>query len=395
MSDIHNYRRRVETRLKALKTEDISECNKELISKFLDDCYSDRLTEGRIYKHLYHLIRIVKFLNKDLDKADIEDIKKLIRDIESFRYGKDKPYTEHTKKDFRISIKKFYKWLNGGKTCPEHVNWITLSIKNHRKKLPEELLTQDDVKQMIKAADNPRDKALLFTLYESGCRIGEMLDLKLKHIQFDKYGVQLIVNGKTGSRRVRIILACDYLKYWYENHPDRTNPEAYLWVNMATNKRGYKIAYPSIAKRIKEIAMKAGIKKKVNPHNFRHSRATYLANRLTEPQLCQIFGWTLSSRMPATYVHMSGRDVDNALLKIYGIKENGDDEIITCPRCKSENKPIAKYCNNCGIPFNLETAMSDEEERSRYDDMMSKLMEEMLKDPEIKKKMKNIIQNLK
>lgn len=40
---------------------------------------------------------------------------------------------------------------------------------------------------------------------ESCCRIGEILSLKIKNIQFDEYGIVLTVNGKTGMRRVRII----------------------------------------------------------------------------------------------------------------------------------------------------------------------------------------------
>ncbi|RLF00099.1 MAG: hypothetical protein DRJ59_07465 [Thermoprotei archaeon] len=44
--------------------------------------------------------------------------------------------------------------------------------------LSEELLTEEEVKRLVKHATNLRDKALILTLYESGCRIGELLSLR-------------------------------------------------------------------------------------------------------------------------------------------------------------------------------------------------------------------------
>lgn len=386
MSDIHQYDQKVAKRIEKVKQlSDINERNKELLLKFVDDCFAERLTAGRVYKHIYHMLIIVRILGKDADKADKDDIKRLMRTIETSNSVHQKPYSEHTKKDFRITVKKFYKWLNNG-VCPDTVSWIKIDIKNNQKRLPEEILSQEEIKGLIKAANNPRDKALIFVLYETGCRIGEIVDMMVKHIQFDKYGAQMIVNGKTGPRRVRLITSCDYLRYWLENHPDRKNPDAYLWVTISTNRRGLRLPYTAVRKILKQTANKAGIHKKVNPHSFRHARATHLAGKLTEIQLCSLFGWTLSSRMPATYVHMSGRDMDGALLKIYGLKQDGQEETITCPRCKHENKPLAKYCIECGMPLSLDIALKDQEERSKYDDVMSKLMEN--------EKVKNIIKEV-
>lgn len=62
----------------------------------------------------------------------------------------------------------------------------------------------------------------------------------------------------------------------------------------------------------KKAARKTKIRKRCNPHIFRHSRATLLAQHLTEAQLKQVFGWTQSSKMASVYVHLSGRDNDDA-----------------------------------------------------------------------------------
>jgi hypothetical protein len=71
--------------------------------------------------------------------------------------------------------------------------------------------------------------------------------------------------------------------------------------------------------RLNKIAKKAGINKRIHPHLFRHSRATYMANFLTEAQMNAYFGWVQGSSMPSIYVHLPGCDIDDAVLKANGI----------------------------------------------------------------------------
>lgn len=369
MVDLHNYRKRVDTYLRKIRESDICEPNKVLLYKFADDCLSERLTYGRVYKHLYHLIKIGRLLEKEFALADIEDIRRIMRFIET---GPDE-YSESTKKDFRITVKKFWKWLNGG-TCPDIVKWIKIEPKLNERRLPEEILAPGEVRALVQAADNPRDKAFIMVLYESGCRICEMMTIQLKHVHFDEYGAQLTVRGKTGSRRVRIILGCDYLRYWLENHPLRKNFEAFLWTNLGNRYKGGRLSYQIMNKRMKGIASRANVHKRVNFHAFRHARATHLADKLTEVQLCEVFGWTLGSKMPRIYVHLSGRNVDDALLRMHGLKTREDESHVYCPRCKTTNNLIDRYCSKCGLPFGLEVALNAEEDRKRYDDAMTNLM---------------------
>lgn len=79
--------------------------------------------------------------------------------------------------------------------------------------------------------------------------------------------------------------------------------------------------------KLQRIAKKAGISKQIHPHLFRHSRATYMANYLTEAQMNVYFGWAQGSDMPGVYVHLSGRDVDDAILKANGVIEKEEQKI--------------------------------------------------------------------
>ena len=63
--------------------------------------------------------------------------------------------------------------------------------------------------------------------------------------------------------------------------------------------------------------------------------------------------------MAATYVHLSGKDVDNAVLKANGILDEKGDPLIpkltikVCYKCHEKNEATAKYCNRCASPLGL------------------------------------------
>jgi len=233
-----------------------------------------------------------------------------------------------------------------------------------KEKLPEDLLTQEDVEKLLTAATNLRDKAFIALLYESGARKGELLSIQIKHVVFDERGaVVTLPKGKTGARRIRIVFASGYLHNWIDNHPDRQNPNAFLWAS--TKYPDKAMAYRTVWGNLQRLAKKAGIHKRVNPHSFRHARATHLAKDLTEQQLKVYLGWTAGSNMAATYVHLSGKDIDDAILKANGIeipieqKKDNVLKIIKCPRCKEIQDSKAQFCFKCGLPLTTEATNTE------------------------------------
>jgi site-specific recombinase XerD len=281
--DPHGYKTQLEKVLARIMADpSLPEKNKEAIKKFWENCFIEGISTGRIARYLYDLRHISKWLGKEFETATKEDIKSVIGKIEQETYrkkGYNVPYQESTKRDLRITIRKFYMWLRGTEDYPEEVRWIkSTGRKCQRVKLPEEMLSEEDIKNLINATANLRDRAFVAILYESGCRIGEMLFLRLKHIKFDQYGAQLLVDGKTGYRRIRIIASAPYLTEWINKHPKKDDPEASLWIT-----HSYKtISYRSLRDMLEKLAKKAGVRKKMNFHNFRHSRATYLASISTD-----------------------------------------------------------------------------------------------------------------
>ena len=136
---------------------------------------------------------------------------------------------------------------------------------------------------------------------------------------------------------------------------------------------------------LKEVALRSGIRKDVNPHNFRHSRASYLANKLKEPQMRMFFGWAKDSDMTGTYVHLSGRDIDDAILEVHGMKNHEPQSpektlaTKTCPRCEKVNGATDTICLKCGLPLN-EKEMMEIGNKNKIMDIVERIIEAKLEE---------------
>jgi site-specific recombinase XerD len=311
-----------------------------------------------ILKNMYCISVFAKYMpsSAQYSKATKEEIASAIAKVE----GSD--YSSRTKQNVKITVKAFYKhFLGEDYYYPKQVAWIKATAKSNKKMLPEDILDEDEVLSMIEAADNARDKAIIALLYDSGIRVGELLSLRKKDVDLNNEIAHVIVNGKTGMRKVPILFSAPYLSNYLEIVRDKELNE-HLWTAIGTWKEHNKLVEPAAIRKLLQIAGKrAGIRKRIYPHLFRHSRATYYANKLTEQQLKAFFGWTGDSKMVSTYVHMSGRDIDDAVLQAYGKKPR---EALApkltekvCPRCRFANGIDFLHCKRCGAPLDARAAV--------------------------------------
>ena len=331
---LYDWDKRLEGSIQLIKKDTgLSNHNKTQLLKFKRFLLVEKgLKPVRVVKYMSTLRIVLGWLgDRSCTDADKEDLLCIVEKIDSNGF---KDWTKH---DYKLVVRIFWQWL--GKD--DLVSWIKLN-KVHNSKLPEELLTSDEIQDMANAAKNARDRAIIAALYESNTRIGEFGSLRIKHIVFEiireTLTAVLIVNGKTGMRRIRIVQSAPYLQEWIRQHPHGDDPEAWVWVNSNVRKSSKPIVYQSFNLVLKGCAERAGIKKNVHPHLLRHSRSTYLANHLTESQLCYYSGWVIGSDMAATYVHLSGRDIDNTILEMNqlgavketpnGVKETPIDSVI-------------------------------------------------------------------
>lgn len=377
--DIHGYGTRINSALQIIERNNPNEDNRADLLEFYEYLVASGLSRGRILKYLYHLQKMGGWLGKSFKDATKKDIIKLVQIIET------QDYTPHTKHDYKIVVKRFYQWLRSSDGYPEEVRWIKSTIKMNDSTIPEELLTVEEIKKLIETTEHPRNKAIVSALYESGCRPSEFLSFCIKHVVFDKYGAQLTIpRGKTGMRKIRLVASVPNLAAWIGMHPLRDDPGAPLWVGIGTSNRNRLFLYRTLVKCLVEIGQKAGLKKKLYPYIFRHTRATHMANHLTEAQMCQYFGWVQGSKMPRTYVHLSGRDLDGPILQMHGIiKEEKKKDTFSpkvCLRCNTVNPPSGKFCARCGMALDEYTALMLERKQEISNNKINRLLTLMLQD---------------
>ena len=320
--------------------------------------------------HVQALLNLSRLLQKNWSEVSRKDIDELVFKIMD-TYADERGQETWSSFDLKKVLKIFVRWIRLGSRDfkevgdPEETKHVKLRpVKDKLSR--EDLITEDDSNRILYACgENARDRAFIDCHYEDGTRPGEILNLQIKHVIFDKYGAILKVDGKTGTRNVRLIRSVPNLANWCNVHPMNNNPEAPLWIMIKEEKYGNPLIYAGASKMLKIRCQKAGIKKRVNLKIFRHSEATDTAKFLTEAQLRKRHGWSPISRMPARYVHMVDADVEKAIFERYGIKKK-DQEVSSQPQkckiCDMYNSSESILCTKCGKPLDLKIAISREEE---------------------------------
>ena len=231
--------------------------------------------------------------------------------------------SDFTLRSYITRVKALVRWANDGDLPPWLAGergsiWDLYSTGEH---LRDKVLRPEELEALLNACGNPRDRAILAILAETGLRIGELLSMRLRDVEALQDGsFRLRVRGKTGLRVVVAIRSAPALSEWLEAHPRREYPEAPLWTTL---RKPFRPLRPkAFREHLRHLARKAGLSRPVSPHMFRHTRMTQLARVLTEQELKVVAGWTMSSRMASIYVHLSGRDAEAALRKAIRAGEN-------------------------------------------------------------------------
>lgn len=148
------------------------------------------------------------------------------------------------------------------------------------RKLPS-VLTIDDINSLIGAIDlstdnGTRNKAMLETLYSCGLRASELTGLRISSLYLDVEFIKVL--GKGDKERLVPIgsEAIKHIKIYQENVRVHVNIQPGHEDVLFLNRRGKQLTRVMLFTIVKDLAKKAGIKKNISPHTFRHSFATHL-----------------------------------------------------------------------------------------------------------------------
>lgn len=387
--DIHKFAEIYQRKIKAVENSlELSETNKRLILAFDRQAHLEGLSVPR-KSTIISLLNVLatRYLPKDFFDVTMKDLQNAVIKIDQ------SDYSQWSKHGYKSLIKKFYSWVEYGdeyrtkvrlRGFPERVSWLstTISKKDRPRVQASNLLTEEEVRKLIDSAQHPRDKAFVSLLYELGARIGEIGNLTVGSISKDKYGYLVELKGKTGTRTPIAIMSAPHLTTWLNAHPDKGNPDAPLWVQKSGNHQHKKMMYGALRMFVRRLVKRAGIRKRVYPHLFRHTRVTHLQNnQISDSQAKVFFGWNPASQMLAEYSHLVSRDANNAILDMYGIQrkdeQNSKLSPRQCPMCGEINGSSALFCQKCAQVLDVKTAISMDEKRREYDEMINLF----LKDP--------------
>lgn len=358
----------------------IDPTNRRHLEKYVRHQKLRNLKNSTIWIKVWKIYPFLKYQNfTDLAAATPTD-------IENYYLDRREHVSPATLRGDILELKLFYRWLSPDRQM------ITFTPKKQTPRLPvDQLITRADVQKLVGACDTQRDRALIMLLWDSGCRISEILDLNVGQVQFDRYGAAMIVDGKTGRRRIRLTSSVGDLQNWINQHPYNTDPNAPLFVTYnrygTTKKR---LSGQTVRNRLKLLEKKLNLSKSIHPHAFRHARLTDLTKQgFNEMELRTIAGWEPSSAMPAVYVHLSGVDVEQKILEKAGVLDPADDDhddpdlaARRCPRCRYLNAPDALYCDRCSLALTPEAAAEVESARTEMtrEAVRDMIREEMMRE---------------
>ena len=379
----------------------ISPKNKEMIQKVLE-YKRGYITEHAVLKYKWDLTRFAHVLEKDYDQATMEEITK----VGGLLLQSD--FSTKTKQDIIGSVKCAYRlWFGKNAFYPEQVCGLKRPTSRTSLKLPEEMLSEEQTYNIIKACSNTRDKFYIALCGLDGAlRPVEACNIKWGDIKKDKYGhfIRIYTAKKSGNketRTVRLIKSEPYFIQWSHDYPGEKKDDKFVFVNFVNRKRIDEHSLRSLFKRIKK---KTGIKMRLYPYLLRHSLITRMSKdpRIPITVLKKFIGHSLRTNTIAEYQHIGDEDLKDMQLEINGITKTEEDkpkEIkpIECPKCKTKNEFDAEFCVLCNQALSQKRRIQNEEELKEFNKrvaLMTQKQRLMTMELEKRKKLDKLLEKI-
>ncbi len=300
----------------------------EYLSEFLENIeYQKGYSSNTVTNYEIDIEEFIEFLDKEninkLNKIDYNIVRKYLMDLY------DKKYKRNTVSRKLSSLRSFFKYL-----CQKEIVEINpfnlISSPKKEKRLPKFLYNEEIEKVFdvpnLKTSLGQRDRLILELLYDTGIRVGELVNIKIDDINKSNKTIRILGKGN----KERIVMYGVYLEDILENYlndgrVDLLNGKKsnYLIINA----RGEAITTRGVRYIIDGIIKKACITTHATPHTLRHTFATHLlengADLLTVKELLghsslsttQIYTHITNERLRNVYLHSHPRAQKNCSQK--------------------------------------------------------------------------------
>lgn len=310
-----------------LVSKTISVADKTAVCRLMDRLLATQVKRDRAKKYFDNLrLMVERGWVQTYQNVTEEQLYHCLTEIEL-----NKDFGIWTKRDYKLALKLILKDMNN-----PLADIIKPNKDRGKQQLPQQYLTVFDILAMVRSDwEHLRDKSMVVCLYESCCRPHEFFTLRRRDVKFeivpakiwDGNGGRIKIDmeiatlmispeAKTGARPVPLVFTVPWLKAWLR----QSGNTEYIWTKIRGANAKEHIEYPEARKAMKQVAACAGIPaEKAHFYAERHGRSTEVSKYMTPSQQAQYEGWVQGSRMPRTYIHMSGKDVIAPLLSPFGI----------------------------------------------------------------------------
>jgi len=260
--------------------------NRELLERYIDHLVARNRSPKTIRTFRSILESFLEYLG-DKHVLDISswDVDGFLASLRRRGYKEGSIYTA------AVAVKRFLEYIG----CQRGLEGF--EYPRRPKDLPR-FLEPDDVRALIEAADNLRDKLIVLLLYTTGMRVGELVKVKVDDIDLEDMSIR--IRGKGAKERVVFF-----------NFETREVLEEYIKRNglsdgdyLFPGRGSPHIHYVTVERVLKRLAKKAGIRKKVTPHILRHSFATFALSRGMDIREIQELLGHASLKATQVYTHV-------------------------------------------------------------------------------------------
>jgi site-specific recombinase XerD len=250
-----------------------------LRQRMIEDMNARRLGTHTQRSHISSCKRFAAFLKRSPDTATAEDIRRF--QLHLSEIGVSICNRNRIMTGLRFLLRVTMRRLD-----------LTAEIYHIREpqKIPL-VISPDETRRLLAVADNLKVRTLLSLGYGCGLRAGEVVRLKVKHI--DSAQKIIRVEQSKGRKDRNVMLSpemFDLLRQWWKVRPSRhdaTTPLQERWL-FPGRRPGKPMTTRQLSRLFHEAADAAGIKKRVTLHALRHSFATHLLERGTDIRIIQV-----------------------------------------------------------------------------------------------------------
>jgi len=236
------------------------------------------LSENSVEAYLRDIDKLTEYLQatqsmKTPDAVELKDLQQFLRWVGELGF------TPASQSRILSGIRGFYKYCFIEQLAKKDPTTLLESPKQKRA-LPD-ILSFEEIEAIIGQADlskpeGGRNKAILETMYSCGLRVSEVVGLRISCLYPDVGFIRVV--GKGDKERL-VPIGSDAIKYIRIYQQEirvhvavKPGNEDILFLN----RRGARLSRVMIFLMLKDLVQKAGIRKNISPHTFRHSFATHL-----------------------------------------------------------------------------------------------------------------------